>query len=159
MRRLRQAAAVVMFVAWAIQGAARADDSVDIFPPQRWESLLRAAPGEDGAIESAARGAPADKAVSPAVAAALAPQRLFTSIGEWREAGQRIVVLQSADRIYLLCQRCALSSALRPGGELDAGYRLKTLESRRAVLSSPGGQEVSVDLAFSPTSPERIGST
>lgn len=161
MSRARVGMMAALLAACGVAGVARAGN-VDIFPSQSWESLLRTTreaqdgQGQDADADAASAAAQRSRS-APAADAVAAP--LFARVGEWREAGQRIVVLRSEDRLYLLCQRCAAPSALRPGGAPRDGYRLKSLEPGRAVLLAPDGQEVSVDLPFSSEFPQGTGSS
>ncbi|MBN3820793.1 hypothetical protein G3N57_31465, partial [Paraburkholderia sp. Se-20369] len=67
----------------------------------------------------------------------------FDLAGEWRENGQRIVVLEGAGSTFLLCgSRCGVRDAVLPGGELAAGYRLKKLGNEGAVIVTRDGTDV-----------------
>lgn len=161
MSRARMGMAAALLAACGVAGIARAGN-VDIFPSQSWDSLSRATreaqdgQGQDADADAASTAAQRSWSAQAADAVA-AP--LFARVGEWREAGQRIVVLRSEDRLYLLCRRCAAPSALRPGGAPRDGYRLKSLEPDRAVLLAPDGQEVSVDLPVVSEFPQGTGSS
>lgn len=144
-----------LFAALAPGAAALAEPmrEVDLFPSQSWASLLDRgnAPTQDDAAEAAA--APADvPALDQAMPAAPegdgAPSvPAFLAIGEWSDTGRRIVVLAHQGETYLLCQRCDIDGAVRPGGMLASQYRFKALEAKRVVLLDPQGRELHVDLA------------
>ena len=114
MSRARMGMAAALLAACGVAGIARAGN-VDIFPSQSWDSLSRAtgSPGRTGQDADAdAASAAAQRSRSAQAADAVAA--LFARVGEWREAGQRIVVLRSEDRLYLLCRRCrAIRAAAR----------------------------------------------
>ena len=118
MSRARVGMAAALLAACGVAGIARAGN-VDIFPSQSWDSLSRATrEAQDGQGQDAdADAASAAQRSWSAQAADAVAAPLFARVGEWREAGQRIVVLRSEDRLYLLCRRCAAPSAAaaRPG--------------------------------------------
>lgn len=124
---------------------------VDLFPSQPWASLVggqaphapNGAPGSDTsqAAESDALTTEQDTA-EPALV--LVP---IHAVGEWIDDAHRIVVLESQGQTYLLCQRCSIADALRPGDTVAQQYQFKALEPSRAVLIDPKGRELHVDLA------------
>lgn len=124
---------------------------VDLFPSQPWASLVggqapqapNGAPGSDTsqAAESDALTMEQDTA-EPALV--LVP---IHAVGEWIDDAHRIVVLESQGQTYLLCQRCSIADALRPGDTVAQQYQFKALEPSRAVLIDPKGRELHVDLA------------
>lgn len=124
---------------------------VDLFPSQPWASLVggqapqapNGAPGSDTskASESDALTTEQDTA-EPALV--LVP---IHAVGEWIDDAHRIVVLESQGQTYLLCQRCSIADALRPGDTVAQQYQFKALEPSRAVLIDPKGRELHVDLA------------
>lgn len=132
---------------------AETTQEVDLFPSQSWASLLDrgSEPAQDAAAQ--ANAAPTDTpalddtmpTAPEGVGATAAPA--FTAIGEWSDTGRRIVVLAHQGETYLICQRCDMDGAVRPGGNLTPQYRLKALEAKRAVLLDPQGKELHVDLA------------
>ena len=159
MSRARVGMAAALLAACGVAGIARAGN-VDIFPSQSWDSLSRATreAGRTRTGRGCGRGVRrAAVLVRPGGGrrrrAAVCPR------GRVARSGQRIVVLRSEDRLYLLCRRCAAPSALRPGGAARDGYRLKSLEPDRAVLLAPDGQEVSVDLPVVSEFPQGTGSS
>ena len=160
MSRARMGMAAALLAACGVAGIARAGN-VDIFPSQSWDSLSRATrEAQDGQGQDAdadAASAAAQRSWSAQAADAVAAP-LFAR-GRVARSGQRIVVLRSEDRLYLLCRRCAAPSALRPGGAPRDGYRLKSLEPDRAVLLAPDGREVSVDLPVVSEFPQGTGSS
>ena len=121
MSRARMGMAAALLAACGVAGIARAGN-VDIFPSQSWDSLSRDAgsPGRtrtDADADAASAAAQRSRSAQAADAVA-AP--LFAR-GRVARSGQRIVVLRSEDRLYLLCRRCAAPSALRPGGAPRTG--------------------------------------
>ncbi|MGU7779879.1 hypothetical protein [Burkholderia sp. PU8-34] len=115
---------------------------VDLFPAQSWASLgaetvSDAEPPPDAV--PASDMPPLDTPIdAPPVASAP-----FDIAGEWRENGHRIVVLESAGKTFLLCDsRCDVRGAVRPGGEIAEGYRLKKLGKQGAVIVTRGGTDV-----------------
>jgi hypothetical protein len=124
---------------------------VDLFPSQPWASLVggqapqapNGAPGSDTsqAAESDALTMEQDTAEPTLV---LVP---IHAVGEWIDDAHRIVVLESQGQTYLLCQRCSIADALRPGDTVAQQYQFKALEPSRAVLIDPKGRELHVDLA------------
>jgi len=125
---------------------------VDIFPSQSWESLKGdvSAPAEPISPASTAAQAPGldDPIPGPSAADRMAAQTTipFHAVGEWVEGGQRVIVVENGGQTYLLCQRCELSEAIRPGGTVAKNYRLRALETERAVLLDPQGQTLNVSL-------------
>jgi len=126
---------------------------VDIFPSQSWDSLLGKAgtPAGPTSPASAATEVPdLDDAIPgpPAADAVMAAATIpFHAVGEWVEGGQRIVVVENEGQTYLICQRCDVSEAIRPGGALAKDYRLRALEAERVVLLDPQGRTLNVSLA------------
>ncbi|WP_244138303.1 hypothetical protein [Burkholderia stabilis] len=116
---------------------------VDVFPAQNWASL--------GAEDAAAGAPPAETAppeaeppelADPIDVAPVQPMP-FEIAGEWREQGQRIVVLDGGGRTFLLCgRRCGVRDAVLPGGEIIDGYRLKTLRDTGPVVMTRDGTDV-----------------
>lgn len=130
-------------LAWAALAQAQEPraDGVDLFPVQSWASLR----------EEAKPVAPAADA-APALAAPLPPPPLeaapppFSAVGEWRQDGQRVVVLEGRARSYLLCVGCKTPNALQPGARLTEQYTFKALEAERALLLDAEGREHSIPL-------------
>lgn len=144
-----------VFVALAPAAAVLAEPAreVDLFPSQSWASLLDR--GNAQARDDAADAVTAQSDV-PALDLALpttpegngaASMPTFTAIGEWSDTGRRIVVLAHQEETYLLCERCDIAGAVRPGGMLASQYRFKALEPKRVVLRDARGRELHVDLA------------
>ncbi|WP_244137275.1 hypothetical protein [Burkholderia pyrrocinia] len=125
---------------------------VDVFPAQNWASL-----GAEDASAGALAEAGASEAKAPALAdpidaapAPSAPPAPFEIAGEWREQGQRIVVLDGGGRTFLLCgRRCGVRDAVLPGAEIADGYRLKALRETGPVVMTRDG----ADVELSPPSP------
>ena len=125
---------------------------VDIFPSQSWDSLQgdASAPARSASSASAVAQAPELDDSIPVrggddlAAATMSP---FQAVGEWVEGDQRIVIVESEGQTYLLCQRCPIGEAIRPGGALAKNYRLRALEEQRAVLLDPQGRTLIVNLA------------
>ncbi|WP_321790387.1 hypothetical protein [Burkholderia pyrrocinia] len=125
---------------------------VDVFPAQNWASL-----GAEDASAGASAEAVAPEAEPPALADPIdatpvptAPPMPFEIAGEWREQGQRIVVLDGGGRTFLLCgRRCGVRDAVLPGTEIADGYRLKTLRETGPVVVTRDG----ADVDLSPPSP------
>jgi len=124
---------------------------VDLFPSQPWASLVgghapqapNGAPGSDTSPAAEPDALPTEQATGePALV--LAP---IHAVGEWIDDAHRIVVLESQGQTYLLCQRCSIADALRPGDTVAQQYQFKALEPSRAVLIDPKGREQHVDLA------------
>jgi len=124
---------------------------VDLFPSQPWVSLVgghapqapNGAPGSDTSPAAEPDALPTEQATGePALV--LAP---IHAVGEWIDDAHRIVVLESQGQTYLLCQRCSIADALRPGDTVAQQYQFKALEPSRAVLIDPKGREQHVDLA------------
>ncbi|MCA8275638.1 hypothetical protein LGN17_24465 [Burkholderia sp. AU30280] len=150
--------------AWAVAVAASgtlADEIagqprvVDVFPAQNWASL-----GAEDASASALAEARVSEAEAPALADPIdtapapsepsEPSAPFEIAGEWREQGQRIVVLDGGGRTFLLCgRRCGVRDAVLPGAEIADGYRLKTLRETGPVVMTRDG----ADVELSPPSP------
>lgn len=155
MRRSLIHAAAVLAVAVAASGSLAHENGnppgiVDVFPAQSWASL--------GAEDAAAVTPPAEAAPPVAEPPALAdpidaapvPVVPFDIAGEWREQGQRIVVLDGGGKTFLLCgRRCDVRDAVLPGGEIADGYRLKALRDTGPVVVTRGG----ADVELSPPSP------
>lgn len=124
---------------------------VDLFPSQPWASLV------GGNAPQAPNGAPSSDTSPAAEPDALAPEQAkgepelvrvpIHAVGEWIDDAHRIVVLESQGQTYLLCQRCSIADALRPGDTVAQQYQFKALEPSRAVLIDPQGREQHVDLA------------
>jgi hypothetical protein len=124
---------------------------VDLFPSQPWASLV------GGNAPQAPNGAPGSDTSQAAEPDALAPEQAkgepelvrvpIHAVGEWIDDAHRIVVLESQGQTYLLCQRCSIADALRPGDTVAQQYQFKALEPSRAVLIDPQGREQHVDLA------------
>ncbi len=124
---------------------------VDLFPSQPWASLV------GGNAPQAPNGAPGSDTSQAAEPDALAPEQAkgepelvrvpIHAVGEWIDDAHRIVVLESQGQTYLLCQRCSIADALRPGDTVAQQYQFKALEPSRAVLIDPKGREQHVDLA------------
>ncbi|WP_447577189.1 hypothetical protein [Achromobacter kerstersii] len=124
---------------------------VDLFPSQPWASLV------GGNAPQAPNGAPGSDTSPAAEPDALAPEQAkgepelvrvpIHAVGEWIDDAHRIVVLESQGQTYLLCQRCSIADALRPGDTVAQQYQFKALEPSRAVLIDPKGREQHVDLA------------
>ena len=124
---------------------------VDLFPSQPWASLV------GGNTPQAPNGAPSSDTSPAAEPDALAPEQAkgepelvrvpIHAVGEWIDDAHRIVVLESQGQTYLLCQRCSIADALRPGDTVAQQYQFKALEPSRAVLIDPKGREQHVDLA------------
>ena len=112
MSRARVGMAAALLAACGVAGIARAGN-VDIFPSQSWTRATREAQdGQGQDADADAASAAAQRSWSAQAADAVAAP-LFARVGEWREAGQRIVVLRSEDRLYLLCRRCARARGRR----------------------------------------------
>lgn len=147
-RTMHGIACATPFVLAAAVAAAAAPEPagravVDIFPVQQWAMLgaqaepaaPSAAPPEMPAeIDPDAFGGPEPEAAAPP------PFRLT---GEWRDAdGLRVVVLEGAPELRLLCERrCDVRGAVQPGGEIAPGYRLKRLAAAAALIVSDDGAE------------------
>ncbi|MFF7396487.1 hypothetical protein ACFZAI_08540 [Achromobacter sp. NPDC008082] len=124
---------------------------VDLFPSQPWASLV------GGQAPQAPNGAPGSDTSPAAEADALTTEQdtaepalvlvPIHAVGEWIDDAHRIVVLESQGQTYLLCQRCSIADALRPGDTVAQQYQFKALEPSRAVLIDPKGRELHVDLA------------
>lgn len=124
---------------------------VDLFPSQPWASLVG---GNTPQAPNGAAGSDTSQAAEPD---ALAPEQAkgepelvrvpIHAVGEWIDDAHRIVVLESQGQTYLLCQRCSIADALRPGDTVAQQYQFKALEPSRAVLIDPQGREQHVDLA------------
>jgi len=124
---------------------------VDLFPSQPWASLVG---GNTPQAPNGAAGSDTSPAAEPD---ALAPEQAkgepelvrvpIHAVGEWIDDAHRIVVLESQGQTYLLCQRCSIADALRPGDTVAQQYQFKALEPSRAVLIDPKGREQHVDLA------------
>ncbi|MEN5165006.1 hypothetical protein [Achromobacter kerstersii] len=124
---------------------------VDLFPSQPWASLVG---GNTPQAPNGAAGSDTSPAAEPD---ALAPEQAkgepelvrvpIHAVGEWIDDAHRIVVLESQGQTYLLCQRCSIADALRPGDTVAQQYQFKALEPSRAVLIDPQGREQHVDLA------------
>ena len=161
MSRARVGMAAALLAACGVAGIARAGN-VDIFRRKagtRCRARREGSAGRTRTGRGCGRGAAAAQRSWSAQAADAVAAPLFARVGEWREAGQRIVVLRSEDRLYLLCRRCAAPSRAAAGGAARDGYRLKSLEPDRAVLLAPDGQEVSVDLPVVSEFPQGTGSS
>ena len=123
MSRARVGMAAALLAACGVAGIARAGN-VDIFPSQSWDSLSRATRKrrtDKDRTRMRTRRPPPRSGPGPPRRRTPSPRRCFARVGEWREAGQRIVVLRSEDRLYLLCRRCAAPSALRPAARPGMG--------------------------------------
>jgi hypothetical protein len=114
---------------------------VDVFPTQNWAELgvdsLASEPASPpelpDQIDPASFGGPTD----PAADAAPLPFRLS---GEWREDGKRILVLDGAPGLRLLCERrCTLRDALQPGGEIAPGYRFDSVGPDGVLIRTDDG--------------------
>lgn len=116
-------------------------DGIDLFPVQSWASLREEAkpivPPPDAAPELAAPlpAAPIQAAPAP-----------FSAVGEWRQDGLRVVVLEGLGRSFLLCAGCRMPKALQPGAKLAGQYTFKALEAERALLLDADGREYSIAL-------------
>lgn len=127
--------------ALACTAPVRAEEIVDLFPGQLWESLqLQAASTQGQALPNPALAAPLPVPMPEA-----APEP-FTALGEWRQQGQRVLVLQGQSDSYLLCAACKLPKALRPGAKLEH-YLFKALERDRVVLLDAEGREHAITLS------------
>ncbi|MGU3781972.1 hypothetical protein [Burkholderia metallica] len=133
----------------AAQEGAAAVPVVDVFPAQSWVSL-GAEPAVDEPPPAPAPEPEAPPLDAPIDAPPAAPMP-FEVAGEWRENGQRIVVLEGMGRTFLLCgARCGVRDAVLPGGEIAAGYRLKKLGEQGAAIVARDGTEVELSLPVSP---------
>ncbi|WP_414440262.1 hypothetical protein [Burkholderia sp. 22PA0106] len=121
---------------------------VDLFPAQNWAAL-----GVEDAGAAPPDGEPPDLAAPIDVASAPRQQVMpFSVAGEWREPGQRIVVLEGGGRTFLLCGRgCGVRDAVLPGGEIADGYRLEALDDTGPIVMIRDGVEV--ELAPAPPIP------
>ncbi|WP_141111373.1 hypothetical protein [Chromobacterium haemolyticum] len=116
-------------------------EGVNLFPIQSWTSLREEAkpvvPPPDAAPELAASlpSAPPEAAPAP-----------FSVVGEWRQDGQRVLVLEGQGRSFLLCSGCRMPKALQPGARLAEQYTFKALEAERVLLLDTEGREHSIPL-------------
>ncbi|MBP0714209.1 hypothetical protein ABXK61_12895 [Burkholderia sola] len=122
---------------------------VDVFPAQSWASLGAEPARDDAPPVAAPEPAPEPEPPSldtpiDAPPAAAVP---FEIAGEWRESGQRIVVLEGIGKTFLLCgSRCDVRDAVRPGDEIAEGYRLKKLGEQGTVIVTRGSADVELSL-------------
>ncbi|WP_252996834.1 hypothetical protein [Burkholderia sola] len=122
---------------------------VDVFPAQSWASLGAEPARDDPPPVAAPEPAPEPEPPSldtpiDAPPAAAVP---FEIAGEWRESGQRIVVLEGIGKTFLLCgSRCDVRDAVRPGDEIAEGYRLKKLGEQGTVIVTRGSADVELSL-------------
>jgi hypothetical protein len=116
---------------------------IDVFPAQHWAELGLDAPPPaaeppperelPARIDPDSFGAEGDAASAPASP----PFRLS---GEWRDAGQRIFVLDGAPGLRLLCERrCAVRDAVQPGGEIAPGYRFEQVRADGVQIRTDDG--------------------
>ncbi|MBN3004692.1 hypothetical protein JW897_13180 [Chromobacterium alkanivorans] len=114
---------------------------VDLFPVQSLASLREEArpelppPDAASALAAPLPLAPLEAAPAP-----------FSAVGEWRQDGQRVVVLEGLGRSFLLCVGCRMPRALQPGAKLAGQYTFKALEAERALLLDADGREHSIAL-------------
>ena len=110
-------------LAFALACAAplRAEEIVDLFPGQPWESLqLQAASTQGQALPNPALATPLPVPMPEAA-------EPFTALGEWRQQGQRVLVLQGQSDSYLLCAAsCPGAAAGREAGALPVQGRSGT---------------------------------
>ncbi|WP_050727985.1 hypothetical protein [Achromobacter piechaudii] len=153
MKRWITAAIAALAPAAALMAEPAPTPDVDLFPSQSWNSLKDRTPAQPLAEASDAQTPSADvPSLEDALAAAPHADRVdstpvFEPIGEWIDAGRRIVVLSHQGEAHLLCQRCDLDGAVRPGGAVTPQYRFRALEPKRVVLVDAQGRQVLVDLS------------
>ncbi|MPS78709.1 MAG: hypothetical protein E2591_11600 [Achromobacter sp.] len=144
MKRWITAAIAALAPAVALMAEPAPTPDVDLFPSQSWNSLKDRTPAQPPSADvpsledALAAAPPADRVDSAPV---------FEPIGEWVDAGRRIVVLSHQGEAHLLCQRCDLDGAVRPGGAVTPQYRFRALEPKRVVLVDAQGRQVVVDLS------------
>lgn len=115
---------------------------VDVFPAQHASTLRDGAPvtaAAAPAVSASAVNTPRlDVAAPPAE-----PSVPFDVAGEWYEDGRHVIVLNSNDRVVLLCRHCDVPDAVHPGQALPGmpQYRVGRIERGRVVLHGPGGRE------------------
>ncbi|MFY3138350.1 hypothetical protein ACOTFF_14055 [Achromobacter xylosoxidans] len=116
---------------------------VDIFPAQSRASIGQKEPV---AAEPTA-DAPAGGDVAAQVAAAESPPAVasppFEIVGEWREQGTHIFVLDGAGRTFILCDSaCTIRGTIHPGEEIAEGYRLKSLSGTGVTIVAEDGRSL-----------------
>lgn len=140
-------------VALAVGGKAHASlaEEIDLFPSQSWNSLLNR--GGAQPVDSEPEVEPSVDAEQEALTSAAAPiesepaEPPLKAVGEWVEGEHRIIVLEHQGETYLLCQRCDVAQAVKPGGRVAQQYQFEALEPTRAVLQDPQGRVLHIDLA------------
>ncbi|OQS37978.1 hypothetical protein [Chromobacterium haemolyticum] len=114
---------------------------VNLFPIQNWASLRE----ETKPVVPLADAAPELAAPLPEAPSEAAPAP-FSAVGEWRQDGQRVVVLEGLGRSFLLCAGCRMPKALQPGAKLAEQYTFKAVEAERVLLLDTEGREHSIPL-------------
>lgn len=133
----------------AAQGSGGPAPIVDVFPAQSWASLGAEPARDDPPPVAAPEPAPEPEppSLDTPIDAAPAAAVPFEIAGEWRESGQRIVVLEGVGKTFLLCgSRCDVRDAVRPGDEIAEGYRLKKLGEQGTVIETRGSTDVELSL-------------
>ncbi|GAB1847312.1 hypothetical protein MyNCGM683_21590 [Achromobacter xylosoxidans] len=134
-------ACVILFPgAWA-SPALQGREIIDVFPAQSWASLGVA--NTEPVKPTTEVAAQADAAAqAPAVPVSLKPvPPPFEVVGEWREAGALVFVLDGGERTFILCDSaCAIRGAIHPGEEIADGYRLKNLSSAGLTIVANDGR-------------------
>lgn len=142
---------LIFLASWALAATTAASSNeprVDLFPSQSWNSLRMTLTAQDGGLPAQPDSADLPPTVTAETKAETALPSPFQAVGVWVEAGQRVAVLERQGQTFLLCQRCRIGTALRPGALLMDGYQFKELAPKSAVLLDPQGRKLNIDLAL-----------